>query len=87
MLGIPIGITVSEIGLKICTIIAGIKKYKSLIKKKKKEHDKTALLARTKLNSIKVLLFKHLIDSNINHDKFVLIINVLKEYGKMKEGK
>ena len=87
MLGLPIGIMISEIGLKICTIIAGIKKYKSLIKNKKKKHDKTVLLARTKLNSIKVLLSKDLIDSNINHDKFVLISNVLKEYGKMKEGK
>ena len=28
----------SAIGLKICAIIAGIKKYKSIIKKKKKKH-------------------------------------------------
>ena len=33
---IPIGITSSAIGLQICVITAGIKKYKSLIKKKKK---------------------------------------------------
>ena len=78
---------ISEIGLKICTIIAGIKKYKSLIKKKKKKHDKTVLLAKTKLNSIEVLLSKDLIDLNINHDKLVLMSNVLKEYDKMKEGK
>ena len=87
MLGLPIGIMISEIGLKICTIIAGIKKYKSLIKKKKKKHDKTVLLAKTKLNSIEVLLSKDLIDLNINHDKLVLMSNVLKEYDKMKEGK
>ena len=35
-IGIPIGITSSAIGLKICAITTGIKKYKSLIKKKKK---------------------------------------------------
>ena len=87
LLGLPIGIMISEIGLKICTIIAGIKKYKSLIKKKKKKHDKTVLLAKTKLNSIEVLLSKDLIDLNINHDKLVLMSNVLKEYDKMKEGK
>ena len=34
---IPIGITSSEIGLKIFVITAVIKKYKSIIKKKKKE--------------------------------------------------
>ena len=37
LLGIPIGITSSVIGLKICPITAGIKKYKSIIKKKKKK--------------------------------------------------
>ena len=41
--GISIGITSSAIGLKICAITAGIKKYKSIIKKKKKKHDKMVL--------------------------------------------
>ena len=34
LVGIPIGITSSAIGLKICVITAEIKKYKSIIKKK-----------------------------------------------------
>ena len=66
----------------MCTIVAGIKKYKPIIKKKKKKHDKIVLLAKCKL---KVLLSKSLVDSNISHDKFVLISNVLKEYIDMKE--
>ena len=37
--GIPIGITSSAVELKICAITAGIKKYKPIIKKKKKKHD------------------------------------------------
>ena len=41
--GIPVGIASSAIGLKICAIIAGIKKYKSIIKKKKKKHGKIVL--------------------------------------------
>ena len=36
--GIPIGIISSAIGLKICVIAAGIKKYKSIIKIKNKKH-------------------------------------------------
>ena len=32
LINIPIGITSSEIGLKICLITTGIKKYKSIIK-------------------------------------------------------
>ena len=47
LVGIPIGITSSAIGLKICAITAGIKKYKSIIKKKKKKHDKIVLLAKS----------------------------------------
>ena len=50
-LGIPIGITSSAIGLKVCAITTGIKKYKSIIKKK-----------------------KSLLDSNISHEEFVLIM-------------
>ena len=45
LIGIPVGIMGSAIGLKFC---------------------------------IEVLIFKTLIDSNINHDEFVLVNNVLK---------
>ena len=38
LVGIPVGITSSANGLIICVIAARIKKYKSIIKKKK--HDK-----------------------------------------------
>ena len=71
LLGIPPGITSSAIGLKICAIAAGTKKYKSLIKKKKKKHGKIVLSAKSKLNSIDVLISKALIDSNTSHDEFV----------------
>ena len=84
LLGIAIGIASSAIGIKICAIAAGIKKYKSIIKKKKNKHDKIVLLAQSKLNNIEVLISKALIDSNISHDEFVLINNVLKEYDDMK---
>ena len=82
---IPIGIASSAVGLKTCVITAAIKKYKSIIKKKKNKHDKIVLLAKSKFNSIEVLTSKALIDSNISHDEFVLINNVMKEYNEMKE--
>ena len=85
LIGIPIGIMSSAVGLKVCVIMAGVKKYKLIIKKKKKKHYKIVFLAKSKLNSIKVLIFKTLIDSNISHDEFVLINNLLKEYDDMKE--
>ena len=85
MIGIRIGITSPATGLKICAITAGLKKYKPIIKKKKKEHDKIVFLAKFKLNSIEVLTSKALVDSNICHDDS-LLIDVLKElYDKKKE--
>ena len=39
-------------GCKIFPIATGVKKYKSIINKKKKKHDKIVLLAKVKLNSI-----------------------------------
>ena len=42
------------------------------------------MLAKSKSKIIKVLISKALIDSNINHDEFVLI-NVLNEFYDMKE--
>ena len=43
------------------------------------------LLAKSKLNSIEVLIFRDLIDSNVSHDEFFLINNELKEFYDMKE--
>ena len=40
LIGIPIGITSSTIGLKIWAVTSRIKKYKPIINKKKKKHDK-----------------------------------------------
>ena len=68
--------------INICAITAGIRKCKSIIKKK---HDKIVLLRKDKLNTIEVLISKALIDSYIIHGEFVLIKNILREYNEMKE--
>ena len=73
LIGIPIKIRSSAIGLKICAIAVGIKTFKSIIKKKKRKHDEIVFLAKSKSNEIDVLISKALIDSNISHDEFVLI--------------
>ena len=71
LLGIPIGITSSAIGLKICLITARIKTYKSI-------YNIIVLSAKSKLNSMEILVSRALIDSVISHDEFVLIKYVLK---------
>ena len=46
LLGIPTGIMSSAIGFRNCPISAWLKKYKSIINKKKKKHDKIGLLVK-----------------------------------------
>ena len=43
------------------------------------------MLAKSKLNSIEILISKVLIGFNISHDEYVLIHDVLKQYDNMKE--
>ena len=52
---------------------------------KKKKHHKVVLIAKSKLNSIEVLISKAFIDSIISHDELVLLKNVLKEFYDMKD--
>ena len=77
----PVGVTSSGVGIKIWVFTAGIKNYKSIIKKKKKTH---VLLGKVKLNTIEVSILKALIDSYISHDEFVSVNNVLREYNEIK---
>ena len=85
LVGIPLGIVSSGIGLKLCAVTAGIKKYELIIKEKKKKQNKIVLLRISKLINIEVLISKALMKSNISHDKFVSINVVLKEFHDMKE--
>ena len=64
--------------------MAGLKTYKSIIKKKKKKHDKIVLLAKM-LNAIKILISKALINSYISRKQFVSISNALQKYNETKE--
>ena len=47
LISTPVGTTSSAMRLKICAITGGIiKRYKSIIKKNKKKHDKTVFLGK-----------------------------------------
>ena len=69
LIDISNGIMSFTIEINIWAIIANIKKYKSLIRKKKKKHDEIALLPKTNLYCIKDLSGS-LTDSYIERDYF-----------------
>ena len=43
------------------------------------------MLAKSELDSVKVLISTALVNSNISHDEFILINNVPKEFDDIKE--
>ena len=55
-----------------------------LIEEINQKHDKIVLLAKFKLNSIKLIISKALIDSDVSHDEFLLIKKLLREYNEIK---
>ena len=80
-----VGVTSSTVKMKIYAFTTGIKKFKSIAKRKKKKHNEIVLLGKYKLNAIEVLTSKSLIDSYINYDKFSSVYNALREYNELKE--
>ena len=66
-----VGITSSAVELKICAVTAAIKECKSIIKKKRKKHDKRMFLGNVKSDAMEVLISKALIHSYVSHDEFV----------------
>ena len=58
----------SVVVLEISAMTAGFKKYKSIIKKKRKKNEKTVMLAKTKLNSLEILISRDFFDLFISPD-------------------
>ena len=51
----------------------------------KKKHDKVLMLAKSKLNSIEILVSQAMIDMETSHEEFITILKEKDKYEKMKE--
>ena len=67
----------------MCTGI--VKKLLKTTRNKMKKHNKTVMLARSKLNSIESKISEESIKSKINHEDFMTIINKEKKCRELKE--
>ena len=67
VIGIPVGISSSSLslGFLLCTEL--VKKLLKATKSKKKKHNETVMLARSKLNSIESKISEDLINNQISH--------------------
>ena len=77
LIGVPVGLGSSAVGIKIFEITAELKSISQLARKKKS----TIIY----LSSTEVKITKDSINSYINYDNIVSVNNVLKEYNEMKE--
>ena len=61
------------------------KKLLSITRNKKKKYDKILMLVKSKLNSIETLVSQALMDMEISHEEYDLILKKKDKYEKMKE--
>ena len=63
-----------------------VTKFLKTTRNKKKKHNKTVMLARSKLNSIESKISEALINNEISREDFMAILNEEKKYCELKEG-
>ena len=85
VIGAPVGMTSASCILAFSITTGFVKKVLEITRNKKKKHNKTVMLARSKLNSIESRISEALINNEIIHDDFVVIINGEKKYQELKE--
>ena len=85
VIGAPVGIPSVSFTLAFSFTTGILKKLLSTSRKKKKKHDQIFMLAKSKFNSIEILILEALIDTDISHKKFITISKEKDRYEKMKE--
>ena len=73
--GVPVGIASASFGLASSISTGIVKKLLKTTQNKKKKAGKSAMLARNKLNSIGSKISEDLLNSEISHEEFTIIIN------------
>ena len=85
IVGATVGIASASLTLFFSLTAGIVKKLLNITRNKKKKHDKTLMLAKSKLNSIETLVSQALIDMEISHEEFVTILKEKDKYEKMKD--
>ena len=85
VIGIPAGVISASLTLVFSLATGIIKKLLKETRKKKRKHSKIIMLAKSKLNSIEVLMSQALIDLYISHEEFKTTVNEKQKYDQIKE--
>ena len=84
IIGASVGIVSASFTLIFFVTTGIVKKLLNITRNKKKKHDKTLMLAKSRLDSIEALLSKALTDMEISHKEFITILNEKEKYERMK---
>ena len=84
IVGAPVGIASASFALIFSITTEIVKKLLNIIRNKKNKHDKTLMLAKSKLNSIEILISQVLNDMEISHEEFNIILKEKVKYKRMK---
>ena len=85
VIGAPVGIASASFSFLFLSTIAITKKLFKTTLNKEKKHDKTVILARSKLYSTRIKIPEALLDNEISYEDFTKIINEEKNYFELKE--
>ena len=84
VIGAPVGIVSASFNLAF-SISTGIMKKLLKTTRNKKKHNKIVMVARRKLNSIESKIYEALINNEISHEDFLMIVNEEEKYRKLKK--
>ena len=85
VIGIPVRMMSASCSLAFSVTTEIIKKLLKTTRNKKKKHNKIVMLARSKLNSIESKISEALINNEVSHEDFLIIINEEKKCWELKE--
>ena len=85
IVGAPVGIASGSFTLIFSLTTGIIKKLLNITRNKKKKHDKSLTLAKSKLSIIEILISQVLIDMDMSHEKFVTILKEKDKYERTKD--
>ena len=86
VIGAPVGIVSASFNLAFSISEGIIQNLLKTTRNKKKKHNRSVMLARSKLNSIESKISEALINNEISHEDLMTIINEEKKYRELKEG-
>ena len=74
VIGAPVGMMSASCSLAFSITTEFVKKILDTTSNKKKKHNKTVMLARSKLNSVESKISEALINNKISHEDFMLLL-------------